>query len=98
VITLDMSSSDFEELLLALGFAAGAAHRDHDMRLFWRFIAITNRINRTNPNFDPYEIPAEFAHQTPTSAEGDGMARRPEHAKSSVSENKDSSPSTGKES
>ena len=54
-VTLEMT------LTLALGYAAGAAHANPDLTLFWRWIAFANRLNATNPNFTPYEIPPEFA-------------------------------------
>lgn len=60
-VTLVMSRDDFDNLLLALGIAAGAMHAQDEMRRFWFLIALTNRINRDNPEFRQYEIPAEFA-------------------------------------
>ena len=60
-VTLEMTRDDFDTLILALGYAAGAAHANPDLTLFWRWIAFANRLNATNPNFTPYEIPPEFA-------------------------------------
>jgi hypothetical protein len=55
-VTLVMPVDEFELLLMALGYAAGAAHRDHDQHLFWRWIKLANSINRGNPQYRPYEI------------------------------------------
>lgn len=57
---IELDRADFEMLMLALGFAAGAAHKADDMKLFWEFIKLANAINKDNPNFRPYAIPPGF--------------------------------------
>jgi len=59
-VTLVMSEGDYENLLLALGIAAGAT--GGDKRMFWRWIELVNRLNAGNPQFTPYQIPVEFRH------------------------------------
>jgi len=58
-VTLKMTHEDFADLLLMLGYAAGAAHKE-SAGMFWRWIAFANRVNEGNPRFTPYEIPEEF--------------------------------------
>ena len=59
-VTLQMTRDDFDTLLLELGTAAGAAARDHDRVSLYRSLDLANRLNATNPDFTPYEIPAEY--------------------------------------
>jgi hypothetical protein len=59
-VTLQMTNEDFVSLLLALGYASGAAHRAGDLTRFWGWIDFANRLNRTNPDFRVYDIPEEF--------------------------------------
>jgi len=60
IVRLEMTRNEFEEFLLVLGFAAGAALREPDQAIFWRWINFANEVNRTNPRFTPYEIPAKY--------------------------------------
>ena len=57
-VTLNMSKVDYMTLLMMLGYACGAVHKE-DKGHFWDFIQFTNRLNQGNPEFTPYEIPAE---------------------------------------
>jgi len=59
-IVLRLSVNDYETLLLMLGFAAGAVSRESHQNIFWRWVALVNRINEGNPQFTPYEIPLAF--------------------------------------
>jgi len=52
-IRLQMTSRDWELLLLMMGYAIGSAMRDSNS-LFQSFIYLTNRLNEQNPNFTPY--------------------------------------------
>ena len=62
VITLEMSRADYNQLLIAMGMAAGLAS---ERKFFWHWIDFANRMNTGNPHFIPYEIPEEFrAEQT----------------------------------
>ena len=56
-VTLEMTRGEYENLLLAMGIAAGSAS---DKKAFWRWIEFANRLNAGNQNFIPYEIPEEF--------------------------------------
>jgi hypothetical protein len=58
-VTIEMTREDFEQLLLILGFAIGAAHRQGP-EMFYRHLQFVNELNRTNPEFKQYEIPEEF--------------------------------------
>jgi hypothetical protein len=62
-VTLDMSQSEFNELVLILGYAAGAANQEGDRRMFYRLIAFANAVNEQNPNWRRYEIPEEMRAQ-----------------------------------
>lgn len=60
-ITLEMSVDDYDNLLLNLGYQAGRlSPAEEDDAGFYRSIAFVNELNRTNPNFTPYQIPADF--------------------------------------
>jgi hypothetical protein len=59
-VTIQMSQDDFSNLLLMVGYAAGAARREGDVKAFYRWIEFANDLNTGNPNFRPYEIPPEF--------------------------------------
>ncbi len=56
-VTLDMPCEDYQRLLMMLGYVAGQEHAKGEMPRFWGWIDLTNRMNATNPNFTPYEIP-----------------------------------------
>ena len=54
-VILQMTVVDYERLLMMLGFAIGAATRDGPVR--WDWVQFVNGMNRTNPEFTPYELP-----------------------------------------
>jgi hypothetical protein len=56
-VRLEMDSHDFDRLLLLMGYATGAAFKANDTRAAQSFLEMTNDLNRTNPNFIPYEVP-----------------------------------------
>ena len=59
-IKLELTADDYDSLLIALGYAT--SRYQVGTRLFWRWLALANRINEGNPSFTPYEIPAKFLH------------------------------------
>jgi hypothetical protein len=56
--TFTLTREHFETLLLALATAAGAAHSKKQNELFIAFLRLANEINKNNPNWQPYELPA----------------------------------------
>jgi hypothetical protein len=55
-VTLEMTTADYNELLMLLGYTTGEAMKDGDKEgARWRFDFI-NRLNRTNPHFTPYAL------------------------------------------
>jgi hypothetical protein len=58
-VILEMTAEDYATLMIALGFALGSAA--DDSRTFWTLIHFVNELNRTNPNFTGYAIPADAA-------------------------------------
>jgi hypothetical protein len=52
-VTLEMSREDYGQLLLLLGMALGASGGGES---FSRILMFVNELNRTNPNFTPYEV------------------------------------------
>ena len=58
-VTLEMSVDDWENLLIYMGYVTGTMKPCS--RRFWEAINFVNEINKSNPNFTPYEIPKEFA-------------------------------------
>jgi hypothetical protein len=55
-ITITLNSDEFDRLLLMMGFAVGAAHKQ-DQQLAYDFLDLVNRVNRDNPKFRKYAIP-----------------------------------------
>lgn len=60
-VSLEMDNADWVELLWVLGIALGAASRDGLDRGLVDFV---NRVNRTNPRFQQYELPPESVPET----------------------------------
>lgn len=56
-VTITIPNEVHERLLIALGFAAGAA--PPGSREFWNLICLANEIQEGDPNWIPYEIPSE---------------------------------------
>ncbi|MGH9665554.1 MAG: hypothetical protein ACRD9L_14105 [Bryobacteraceae bacterium] len=56
-LTIELSRDEFELLLLALGIAAGSAAASP--ALFKDLLRLANAVNRNNPAWRPYEVPAE---------------------------------------
>ncbi len=59
-ITIEMSRSDYDMLLVILGRGAGVASRDSHKKNLWQFMDFVNRLNNGNPHWIPYEIPYEY--------------------------------------
>jgi hypothetical protein len=60
VVTLTMTREQYAQLLVIIGFAAGAVHRQENYRCFWNWIKFANELNRENPEYTPYEIAEQF--------------------------------------
>jgi hypothetical protein len=56
-VKFELSKGDYQLLLLALGMATGLASRENRalMNDLFRF---ANTINKDNPDWTPYEVPA----------------------------------------
>jgi hypothetical protein len=52
-----LTQEEFDVLLLALGYATGAAMRDFNSDMACRFMRLANRVNQNNPNWKPYILP-----------------------------------------
>jgi uncharacterized NAD(P)/FAD-binding protein YdhS len=59
-VSLEMTRSDFDQLMLMLGCACGSVHIPQNPQMFYSWLRFTNELNNNNPNFTPYEIPAEY--------------------------------------
>jgi hypothetical protein len=59
-VTLELTVDDFGSLLLALGYACGAAHSKGEPKMFYAWMRLANVVNDGNPDFTPYEIPEEY--------------------------------------
>jgi hypothetical protein len=55
-----MTRDEYDQLIVMLGFAIGAVSGSGDTAQFYRWLAFVNNLNATNPDFAPYEIPAEY--------------------------------------
>lgn len=58
-----MTRDDFDNLILMLGYATGAASAQQDQTMFWNWLRFANELNNGNPHFRPYDIPPEFQGQ-----------------------------------
>lgn len=58
-VLIQISAEDYERLLLMMGYAFSAALKE-DASMAYSFLDLTNRVNRGNPNWTPYEIPEQY--------------------------------------
>jgi hypothetical protein len=54
---LTLTDDEQDVLLIALGYATGAAMKDNDRKLGYAILRLTNKLNENNPNYVPYQIP-----------------------------------------
>jgi hypothetical protein len=54
----ELNDEDHDLLLLMMGYATGAAAKMRQDGLANRFLGLANTIEKDNPNYRPYEIPA----------------------------------------
>jgi alpha-L-fucosidase len=59
-VTLEMTRGDWENLLRAVGIAAGVSSHDPDKTVFWHWIDFANRLNADIPGFVPHAVPEGF--------------------------------------
>jgi hypothetical protein len=53
--TIELSNDEFDRLLIALGYATGAAYQ-RDSDLADSFLRLANLINKDNPRWTPYKV------------------------------------------
>ena len=53
--TIELSNDEFDRLLIALGYATGAARQQHG-DLADSFLRLANLINKDNPRWTPYKV------------------------------------------
>lgn len=53
---IELTSDEYALLLLALGYATGAAFKDGDKRMANSFTRVTNAVGRNDPHFTPYKV------------------------------------------
>lgn len=53
---IELTDDEYAMLLLALGYATGAALKDGDKRMANSFTRVTNAVCRNDPNFRPYKV------------------------------------------
>jgi hypothetical protein len=63
-VTVEMSRENYEQLIHILGFSLGALKKGNE-ETFYRWIDFVNRLNRTNPHFQQYEIPEAYRPKEP---------------------------------
>jgi hypothetical protein len=56
---IELHESEYEAVLLALGYATGWAMKDN-RSLAHTFLWAANALNRGNPNWTMYELPADL--------------------------------------
>jgi hypothetical protein len=57
-MTIELTQDDYDSLLVLIGYATGAAYQHGNLAMARRFLALANRINKDNPAWIPYDIPA----------------------------------------
>jgi hypothetical protein len=57
--TFTLTRDQYDQLLIALGMAAGTAHSQNNKHLFMSLLRLANEINKNNPNWQPYDVPPE---------------------------------------
>lgn len=55
--TVELEENEFEMILLALGYAAGAAMKEKERAMANMFLYAANALNRGNPNWTMYALP-----------------------------------------
>ena len=58
---ISLTKDEYESLILALGYATGAAMKTGETNMQRAFLKLANAINRDNSSWVPYEIPPEDA-------------------------------------
>jgi hypothetical protein len=58
-VTVTMTYDDWQNLVLAMGYAGGHILKNDERKHHYRHLALMNRLNVGNPHFRPYEIPEE---------------------------------------
>ena len=56
MVEISLSVDELEGLLLALGYATGAAGKNGDLRLRTTFVRVINAVGRNRPGFVPYWV------------------------------------------
>jgi hypothetical protein len=56
-VVITLSHSDYNGLLLALGYAVGAAVKINERHVAQSFLRLANTINDGNPDWEPYFVP-----------------------------------------
>jgi hypothetical protein len=54
-MTIELSDEEFKILLLAMGYATGAAAKEGNHQLANSFLILANAVNRDNPRWIPYK-------------------------------------------
>jgi hypothetical protein len=57
--TFTLTRDQYDQLLIALGMAAGTAHGQGNRKLFIGLLRLANEINKNNPNWLAFELPPE---------------------------------------
>jgi hypothetical protein len=60
--TITLSEDEYVSLLLAIGYATGAASLRGDGGYVGRLFRLANAVNRDNPAWTPYQVPEEPPH------------------------------------
>ena len=61
-VEIKLTRGDYEQLLIVLGYATGAAWSSGNPGFSYAILRLANVINRDNPNWIPYQIPDEPNH------------------------------------
>jgi hypothetical protein len=59
LIALRITQDEFNELLMVLGYKTAEITHNDDGPMFKIALRVINRLNAGNPDFIPYQVPAE---------------------------------------
>lgn len=60
-MSFELTEEQYQQLIFALGYAAGTAHKNENKELFWSIVRLTNAVGAHSPNYIPYAVLAEGA-------------------------------------
>lgn len=64
-VHLEFTADEWKAMLVHFGMLTAAVRRLGDEDTFYSFLAFANRLLQGSPGYQPYAVPAEYAHGIP---------------------------------